>query len=83
MSVGAVSRLGRNSVGTLDADVGSLDTGKLADLVVLDANPLEDITNANKIRWVMKNGVLYAGKDAAREWPDPQPARKPYFAGRQ
>ena len=67
----------------LDQDLGSLEVGKLADLVVLDANPLVDIANAQKIRYVMKNGVLHAGADAARVWPDPRPAPKPYFAGRQ
>lgn len=67
----------------LDQDLGSLEVGKLADLVVLDANPLDDIANARKIRYVMKNGVLHAGADAARVWPEPRPARKPYFAGRQ
>ncbi len=67
----------------LDQDLGSLEVGKLADLVVLDANPLDDIANAQKIRYVIKNGVLHAGADAARVWPDPRPVRKPYFAGRQ
>ena len=67
----------------LDGQIGSLEVGKLADLVVLDANPLVDIGNAQKIRYVMKNGTLYAGADAARVWPDPRPAGKPYFAGRQ
>lgn len=63
----------------LDGQIGSLEIGKLGDLVVLDANPLVDIANAQKIRYVMKNGVLFAGADAARIWPDPRPAGKSYF----
>lgn len=66
----------------LDDQIGSLEAGKLADLVILDADPLTDITNAQKIHRVMKNGVLYDGADAARVYPDPKPAPKPYFFGR-
>src|SRR6187401_2256388 len=40
-------------------DFGSMETGKLAHLVVLDANPLENIRNTNSVRFVMKNGRLY------------------------
>jgi imidazolonepropionase-like amidohydrolase len=63
----------------LDGQLGSLEVGKLADLVVLDADPLVDIDNAQKIRYVMKNGIMYAGADAARVWPNPRPMAKPYF----
>lgn len=62
----------------LDAQIGSVEVGKLADLVVLDGNPLQDIRNAARIRYVMKGGVLYGGTDAARVWPDPRPAPRPY-----
>lgn len=43
----------------LDHDIGSLEPGKLADLIVMDRNPLEDIRNSESIRYTMKNGRLY------------------------
>jgi imidazolonepropionase-like amidohydrolase len=42
-----------------DADIGSLEVGKLADLVVLDADPTVDIRNSDKVSKVMINGRLY------------------------
>lgn len=43
----------------MSKEIGSLEIGKLADLIVMDANPLDDIRNSEKIRYVMINGRIY------------------------
>lgn len=43
----------------IDGQIGSLEPGKLADLIVLDENPLSDIRNTNSVRYTMVNGRLY------------------------
>lgn len=43
----------------LERDLGSVEVGKLADLVVLRENPLDDITHSTSIEWVMKGGVIF------------------------
>jgi hypothetical protein len=52
-----------------EQDLGSLEQGKLADLIVLDRNPLADIHNTNTVRYVMKNGELYEGDTLDEIYP--------------
>ena len=61
-----------------DKDIGSLEEGKLADLVILSENPLEDIRNTDKIEHVMLGGRLYEA-DTMNEVITGDKERLPYY----
>jgi imidazolonepropionase-like amidohydrolase len=45
----------------LDGSIGTLQSGKLADIVAVSGNPLTDIRRMENVVFVMKNGAIYKG----------------------
>ena len=80
---GAMSPLGALKAATiagaehlgLDQDLGSIREGKVADLFIVDGDPLVDLKFARNVTYVMKDGVLYDAETMNRLSPEPE-ARK-------
>ena len=68
----AATRHGAEIIGVAQ-DVGTIREGKLADLIVLKEDPLEDIRNTTSLRYVVKNGELYDADSLDRLLPVARP----------
>ena len=69
--------MGAEAIGH-DSDLGSIEVGKLADLVVLNRDPLADIEATQDIEQVMRGGVLYDGFTLDEVWPTPRSRPVPW-----
>ncbi len=61
------------------ADLGSLEVGKFADFMVLNANPLDNIRNTANIQYVVKGGIVYDDETLDEVWPRQRPYGTPYW----
>ena len=62
----------------MDHDIGSLEVGKLADITVIDGNPLEDVSRSEYVSHTIINGRLYEAASMNQVAPDAKP-RQPLF----
>lgn len=62
----------------MDGEIGSIEAGKLADLVVIDGNPLENIRESQNVAYTMLNGRLYDA-DTMNQVAPVAEEREPFF----
>ncbi|PKP91959.1 MAG: amidohydrolase [Alphaproteobacteria bacterium HGW-Alphaproteobacteria-16] len=60
-------------------DMGTLEPGKYADLIVFDRDPLTDIRNTQSVKLVMRGGQLFDADTLDELWPTPRPLPAPWF----
>jgi len=60
-----IATLGAARIMKLDGQVGSIEAGKMADMILVDGHPAVNISDVRKVRWVMKDGRVY---DPAKLW---------------
>ena len=66
-TIGGATMLG------MGADLGSLEVGKLADILVLNKNPLENLRHTTSLEYVMKGGDMYQAETLDQVWPQEKP----------
>ncbi len=72
-TIGSAAAIGRAN------EFGSIEVGKYADLVILDADPRSDIRNSRAVVQVMKNGRLYDAETLDEVWPRRRKHEAPWF----
>ncbi|MFM9956481.1 MAG: amidohydrolase family protein [Phycisphaerales bacterium] len=65
----------------LDQDLGTVEAGKLADLIILDKDPSQNIRDTASIKWVMLNGRLYDSMTMDQVQPTPTKRPRWFFDG--
>jgi Tol biopolymer transport system component len=72
-TLGSAQAIGR------ETDLGSIEPGKIADLLLLERNPLADIRNTLSLFQVMQGGRLYDSGTLDEIWPEKRPFPRPWY----
>jgi len=67
-AIAAATRVNANIIGK-GRDLGTIEPGKIADIIVVNGNPLFDITALSHVETVVKDGIVYKGEGAATGRP--------------